>query len=343
MVYNSLLLSKKYTLDYIEISQHSRNIPRGYNFYFFNYHPVTMGWLDTKYLKRDLGCVGTIILEVAPNDPFVLCPQNDFTFYCVLDPTLKYKKKNVFPFPRPLETIKFDLPKIENPIPVIGTFGFATKGKGFQNVVAAVNNEFEQAIVKINIPYGDFVPNSKEYATFLADVCIKKAKKGIEVIVTNDFMNKEQLIKWCASNTLNCFLYDRNMPGLAATTDQAIVSERPLAVSDNDTFRHINAYIKSYPAWSLLDSINKSIPYVKQMKADWSAENFAKIFEIVLEQTRQILNSVINPLNSFTLPVKKKTLANAIEKRIKKYVRKIKKIKLNNLMGNDTKHNKKII
>ena len=343
MVYNCLLLSKNYTLDYLEIDQSSREIPLGYNFYFFNYHPFTMGWLDTKNLKRVLGCVGTIILEVAPDDPFVLCPENDFSFYCVLDPTLRSDKNNVYSFPRPLEKIRYQLPEVKNDIPIIGSFGFATKGKGFQHVVEAVNKEFDKAIVKINIPYGDFVKNSKEYASFLGNICKQKAKPGIEVIVTNDFMDKDELIKWCSSNTLNCFLYDRNMPGLAATTDQAIASERPLAVSDNDTFRHIISYIKPYPAWSLRDSISNSIPYVKRMKEDWSAENFARKFESLLNENRLIVNQTNDNQSTFTLPVKKKTITDLLEKRIKKYKRKLKKINLKSLIQNDTKRTKKII
>ena len=210
-----------------------------------------------------------MVLEVAPNDPFVLCPSNHFNAYCVLDPTLKSKNKKVYPFPRPLEQIDFELPTAVNEIPVIGTFGFATKGKGFQHVVDAVNKEFDRAIIKINIPYGDFVPESKSYAEFLGKICKEKAKPGIEVKVSHDFMDKNDLIKWCSLNTLNCFLYDRNMPGLSATTDQAIVSEKPLAISENETFRHILEYLQPYPVFSLKDSIAKSAGIVKQMKEDW--------------------------------------------------------------------------
>ncbi|MBL0358568.1 MAG: hypothetical protein IPP72_17655 [Chitinophagaceae bacterium] len=205
MVYKSLLHSELYTLDYQEIDIDNRQVKMGYDFYFFNYHPVTMKWLETRQLKKQLGFVSTMILEVAPNDPFVLCPERDFDLYCVLDPTVRTKQKNVFPFPRPLEKTDFSLPVSNNEIPVIGSFGFATRGKGFQHVVEAVNKEFEKAIVKINIPYGDFVPESEQYAKFIGDLCKQKAKPGIDVQVTHDFMSKEALIQWCGANTLNCF------------------------------------------------------------------------------------------------------------------------------------------
>jgi hypothetical protein len=347
MVYQCLMLSNKYSLDYIEIDETNRTMKTGYDFYLFNYHPSTMHWLDTKPLRKKLGFVMTIVLEVLPNDPFPLCPKNDFDTYIVLDPTINIKNKKVYAFPRPLEKIDFELPNIKNEIPVIGTFGFATKGKGFQHVVDAVNKEFDKAIVRINIPFGDFVPDSQKYAHFLADVCKQKAKEGIEVQVTHDFMSKKELIKWCASNTLNCFLYDRNMPGLAATTDQAIVSKRPLSISNNETFRHVIKYIQPYPNLSLRQTIATTEPIVNQIINDWSPENFAKKFEEVLIKNNNLIakKHFYSASKEFILIIKKNNLLNTISQRIKKYKRKIKKANFTIILShkNDSKHPKAII
>ena len=95
----------------------------------------------------------TWVLEVDPNDPFVLCPKDSFDVYCVLDPSMKIDNKRVYVFPRPLEIIEDIAPYQETAIPTIGTFGFATPGKGFELVVDAVNREFEQAIIKINMHF----------------------------------------------------------------------------------------------------------------------------------------------------------------------------------------------
>lgn len=326
MVYNCLVKSGNYILDYQEVDEKNREIKLGYDFYFFNYHPATMKWLQTRHLKKTLGFVISMILEVAPNDPFVLCPSNHFNFYCALDPTINSKYKNVFAFPRPLEKVDFILPVVYNEIPIIGSFGFATKGKGFQHVVEAVNKEFDKAIVKINIPYGDFVPESEQYAYFLGKFCKEKAKAGIEVQVTHDFMSKEELIKWCASNTLNCFLYDRNMPGLSATTDQAIVSGKPLAVSANDTFRHITSYLTPYPKFSLLDSIEKSGVIVNKMNLDWQPEKFMEKFEHILKTYEQKIIKPSTTKGIFNLPLKENNILDFITGRLKKYKRKFKKI-----------------
>ncbi|MBK6384352.1 MAG: hypothetical protein IPF69_12985 [Chitinophagaceae bacterium] len=339
MVYNCLKLSRMYTLEYVEISREQPEIPVGFDFYFFNYHPSTMAWMDTSGLKKTLGLVITMVLEVLPGDPFVMCPDTHFHGYCVLDPTIRSRNKYVFAFPRPLEKIDYELPYMENEIPVIGSFGFATKGKGFQHVVEAVNKEFNKAIVKINIPYGDFVPKSKEYAMFLAEVCKNKAKEGIEVIITHEYMEKKALIEWCARNTLNCFLYDRNLPGLAATTDQAIVAGRPLSVSNNDTFRHILAYLKPYPEMSLRTAIAESSRFVKQMQYDWSPDSFMTKFEEILPDLINKRKPGNVSTDRFILPVVKKSITETIKKKYRKYKRYFSISKINHVIANRKKVN----
>jgi hypothetical protein len=324
MVFNCLKLSGKYSLDYIEIDNKNRVIPLGYQFYFFNYHPSTLGWIDTAKLKKLNGLIITMVLEVLPNDPFVMCPDNHFDGYCVLDPTLKSSNKKVFAFPRPLDSLPVDFTAEQNEIPVIGSFGFATRGKGFQHVVAAVNKEFDKALIRINIPFGDFVPDSEKYAHFLGELCKKTAKEGIEVDITHKYMSKNELIEWCSKNTLNCFLYDRDLPGLAATTDQAILSGRPLSVSDNETFRHIHQYLPSYPKLSLKESIDQSVPWVKQMQHDWSPRVFCSIFENMLEKLYLSNTPRKTDHGFFDIPILENNFLNRINKRFRKYKRYIK-------------------
>ena len=227
MIYSALSLSDRYILDYVEIDEKNRKIPAGYDFFAFNYHPVTMSWLNTKKIRRLPGLKLTFVLEVSPNNPFVLCSPNDFDIYCPLDPTMKIDDKRVYSFPRPLESFKVSGTFIDSEIPIIGSFGFATPGKGFELLVDAVNREFDEVIVRINIPSGTFADDvfwplqRGNYAEYLGELCSHVAKKGITVKITHEYMTKAQLIEWCAQNTLNCFLYNRNHSGLSATTNQS--------------------------------------------------------------------------------------------------------------------------
>lgn len=286
MAYQCLLNSEKYSLDYTEITEDNLTLSTDYDFYFFNYHVKTMSWLDTKSIKTLLpGVKMTIVLEVSPNDPFVFCSPDDFDIYCVLDPTLNINMKNVFPFPRPLEIFSGnDVPYEPKEIPLIGSFGLGTHGKGFEHLLDAVNREFERANVRINIPYATYWDEGEAYAKYLAQMCKDRAKEGIEVTVTHDYMTKPELINWCGQNTINCFFYDRNLPGLAATTDQAIASGRPLLISKNNTFRHIQKYIKPFPYQTLKEAIENTQKNVEEIQREWSPAKFRERFEEIVEK-----------------------------------------------------------
>jgi len=284
MIYFALLKSDMFTLDYQEIDAKNREIKDGYDFYAFNYHPFTMPWLDTTAIRNINGFKLTFVLEALPNNPFPMCPPHDFDAYCVLDPTMKIGNNKVYAFPRPLDSFT-PVKQIAPSIPTIGTFGFATAGKGFDKVVTAVSKEFDYAIVRINIPTGTHVGVMQEaLIAKIEKACYAAANPGIVVQITHDYMTKQELINWCACNTLNCFLYDRSQPGLSATTDQAISSGRPLAVSANETFRHIHKYLTPYPKKSLKESIASSMVEVKQMQEDWSQRAFAREFEKMLDE-----------------------------------------------------------
>ena len=103
MVYRSLLLSDRYKLDYVEVGPTATLISGKYDFYFFNYHISEMGWLETQSLRNLPGLKITLVLEMLPNEPFVMCSTEDFDAYCVLDPTMNVADKRVYALPRPLE------------------------------------------------------------------------------------------------------------------------------------------------------------------------------------------------------------------------------------------------
>ena len=315
MVFQCLVNSDEYSLDYIEIDEENHTVSGGYDFYLFNYHMVTMSWLDTKRIKTALpGVKMTIVLEVAPNDPFVYCSPDDFDAYLALDPTLSSSRKNVYSFPRPLEAVDNLSPHVPKDIPVIGSFGFATEGKGFDHLIDAVNKEFDKAVVRINIPYASYADASRNFAAQLAEMCKNRAKNGIEVVVTHDFMSKFDLIEWCRQNTINCFLYDRNMPGLAATTDQAISSGRPLIISKNDTFRHVEKFIKPYPQQTLKEAIENTPEKVEEIQREWSPKKFRERFEKTLSdfQFEEKLNAS-DATESITLSIKEDSQPDFIQ------------------------------
>jgi len=274
MVYD--ILRKRYNLDYLEPIPVIESIPDGYDFTVFNWHFVTMP-LDTKKLHTLKGIKIAIVLETLPKNPFVTSIPTNFDEYMVLDPTMNHSDSRVNAFPRPLEMI--DVPPYNSEATVIGSFGFPTPGKGFDLLVEQVNKEYDQAVVRLNIPVGTHCQNIGQS---LVAQCVSKAKPGITIIASHDYFNKYELIKWCSTNTINCFFYQRQQPGLSATTDQAIISGRPLLVSECETFRHIHQYISPFPKTTIRRAITESLTGVKTMQKDWSSENFNRIFEEML-------------------------------------------------------------
>jgi hypothetical protein len=282
MIYNNLKNSEYYKLDYTE-QLHDGMCLHPYDFYIFNYHFRDMGWLDTKVKLPGLKIA--MVLEMEPDNPFVMMPD-DFDIYCVLDPTFnpKCKDERIYAMPRALESSEVP-PYVENKIPQIGTFGFLTRGKGYDKVVEAVGKEFKQASVRINIPFGTHIGFTQRIKMYLLERKIRRVtRRGIDVSITHDYLSKWELLKWCSENTLNVFLYDRDLPGLAATCDQCITSGRPLAVSDNPTFRHILKYLTPYPRSTLKGSILGSDLGILMMKEDWSKERFRERFEYILHE-----------------------------------------------------------
>jgi len=290
MVYECLMLSNKYSLDYLEIDEKHRTISGSYDFYIFNYHQITMGWLNLDCIKELPGFKTTIVLEVDIDNPFCMCPNNIFDAYLVLDPTIRDNNKNVYAFPRPLEKQieeqnNFSTIVNDSSVPIIGTFGFYNgNSKGFDKLIDAVNKEFDEAVVRINALNPDWGGNSSEFDKFVNYLKNYPTKKNVKIIITSNYLNKKELIDWCASNTLNAFFYNRHGAGLSATTDQAITSGRPLAVSTGYTFRHIHQYIKPYPYVSLRDSINNGVFAIKKIQEEWSQLSFIKKFEDILDK-----------------------------------------------------------
>jgi hypothetical protein len=195
----------------------------------------------------------------------------------VLDPTVEDKDK-IWGMPRPIEPYNPE-PRPTREIPVIGSFGFATAGKRFDLIIDQVNREYNEAIIRFNIPEATYVPSTAH--TDLAESLKQLARRGIDLQITHDYLTKQELIEWCAYNDLNVFFYYRNMTGLAAVTDQAISAQRPLLVTEDYTFRHIHAYMEPYPKLSMKKALTCHEP-VQRMYEDWHPAQFAKKFEVIL-------------------------------------------------------------
>ncbi len=283
MVYNCLKNSPFYTLDYTE----NRDFLQDYDFAIVNQHDVVNFWITETMVKNFNKPVFCVVTEVGHSGDVISRSPKFYTAYIVLDSSID-DINNIYGFPRPLE--QYIAPTyIEKNIPIIGSFGFATGGKRWDKILEQVYKEFDNAIVRFNIPYATYIPDNKSYIDNVINKCNEVVSSNnnpnIKLEITHTNFIKEELIYWCSQNTINCFFYDRNKShptGLCATADQCIIAERPLLVTGDNTFRHIHKYIDYFPNISIKESIEQTIPGVLKMKEDWSSQNFTEKFENIL-------------------------------------------------------------
>lgn len=276
MIYNALKLSSMYTIDYTE----EKVMLHDYDFAIFNYHPYVNSWITKSELDKYKGQTFGIVLEVGHHVDLMPNTAKIFQKYIVIDPTIT-DTHNIFGFPRPIERYPR---KTEYPPEVtIGSFGFATQGKRWAEVLEQTNKTFDNATIKINIPYATFVPNCHNEINKIREHLLSiKLKPYVKLKLTHDYLDKTELIDWCAENTANCFPYYRDLAGLAAVTDQAISAQKPILITNNPAFRHLLKYIEPYTEIGFKEAMIKSITGVYQMYNDWSPITFCQKFERIL-------------------------------------------------------------
>lgn len=227
----------------------------------YNYYPTVLPWLATRIVPRlyrnniaaiqipQIGIIHEITQHVADTAinykkkylPFASRNLINllFDYYIAADPTLLlfnpfvYKTGRLVPsyaktFKPPSETI-------------IGSIGFATPGKGFEKIVRLVQQEFNEAIIRFNIPSADFGDKEGSNARAVTEICRAQINKpGIQLLITHDFLDKEDMLDFLAQNTINVFLYENGCNrGLSSAIDNAMAVRRPIAVSDDGMFRHL--------------------------------------------------------------------------------------------------------
>jgi hypothetical protein len=341
MVYNCLKDSNNYDLFYSEKEEFDLN----YDFAIVNQHNITNNWIKEIHIKIFNKPIFCVVTEVGLKENNLLeHPPKFFTAYILLDSSVK-DKNNIYGFPRPLENYKFENEKI-NPIPIVGSFGFATPGKRWDKIIIETQKSFDEAIIRFNIPYATYVPGNEEKIKAVKDMCngiITKPKIKLEI--THNTLSKEELLNWCRENTINCFLYEREEffnCGLCATTDQAIIAERPLLVSYDKTFRHIHKYINYYPNISIKEAIEQTKNGVKKMKEDWSSVNFLNKFENILEyylkkneKNKNIEYEILSANYYFEESNKNGIVTELIKKLFKRYLDCDYLIKINDIIINN--------
>lgn len=306
---------------------------------FYNYHPAVMPWICTKKTKSvyknniseielmQIAMIHEITQKVADNasnrrDRYL---QGDpafqwnslFDFYVAADPTLLLKNDIVFKTGRliPEYINNFPLPQMLT----VGSFGFGTANKGFEKIVEKVQEEFDEAVIRFNIPFAAFGDSDGANAKKIAQNCRSRIKKeGIKLEISHEFLNDDELLNFLAKNTINIFLYeDKENRGISSTLDFALAVNRPLAVSDSTMFRHVINTVPSINTahYSLKSILEKGIVPTQVFREEWDQKNMTwEIDRIIDTAFHKFINkpklSLAKKLKGF---VKRKVTGKATE------------------------------
>ncbi len=205
----------------------------------YNFHPATLTWINAKITKK-IKCPQIGIIHEVSQQGADKADNGLFDFHIAHDPTLLLRNPLVFKVGRLIPPYKNEnqIPTI----PTIGSFGFGTPGKGFEKIVELVQKEFDEAIIRLNIPFATFGDADGENAKLIAENCRNLlTKPGIKLQISHEFLTQEEILDFLSQNTINVFLYEEQefQRGISSASDLALAVKRPIAVSFTSMFRHL--------------------------------------------------------------------------------------------------------
>jgi len=203
----------------------------------YNYYPSTLYWLNEH--TRDIIDTPQIIIYHESSVAFT--PDG----ICKVDPTGEDDlENNIIHLPRPLHDNLVQTEFLNHDAPVIGSFGFGFANKNFPYIAQLVKEQFDEAVLRLSIPYAEFGDNDGRSARFEVDK-IKKILSGtkIQLDVNHNFLEPQELYNFLSNNDINVFCYD-TMPerSISGSTDYALSVKKPIALSRSNMFNHFHKY-----------------------------------------------------------------------------------------------------
>jgi len=253
---------------------------------FYNYHPQTLTFINP-HMSRRYKQLNIAIMHEMTQDEADRMPDGFFQHYVMGDPTLIENNPAVFKTGRLI--LPYTNTKQTPDVVTIGTFGFALGSKGYQQLVDVVEQEFDEAIIRIHIPANGIIDADGSGALQQIEECRRRIKKpGIKLEASHDFLDREAMLDFLAGNTINAFLYAyHKIAGVSSTPDHAMAVGRPLVVNKSIMFRHLQSvYPRIIIEESNLGEIvsHGSEPYA-HLRWLWSEDNFIREYENILDKT----------------------------------------------------------
>ena len=242
----------------------------------FNWYKPVMNWL-TQEVLNNLSQYEKYIIYHDGEYPYF----NNISGILINDPTKKVDNVYEYNIGRCLfnniET------KNKNKQITISSFGFPFLDKGFQKLLNKVNNEFSGAIVRLHLPHANI-----DTFNLLKNQTLNEIKKfdlgKNELIITEDYLNNDEILNWLSESNINCFYYDEKPShGISSVIDYALSVDVPIGISKSIMFRHIYSEDIDLDINTIQKIINNGLNPIYNHKKMWSNKNFILKFNNIFK------------------------------------------------------------
>lgn len=252
---------------------------------FYNYYPGVMDWA----VGAPQGFEGRVHIGMAHEVTHQHANQHlgVFDYWVATDPSFPSHNQNGwFKTVRPIFSCFDSISNIDEECPTIGSFGFFFRNKGYEDIIGAVKKEFSEAIIRLHLTVAHFHGGSNEarLEEYKKELYALTEGTGITLVVSDNYKNDEDLVKWLSTNDINILLYHKNPGrGISSAVDYCVAAGRPLIISESEQFRHVQDVLPTYPHQSIKEALKLGNEEVKKLQKAWSFEAFIKDYEGIMK------------------------------------------------------------
>lgn len=251
------------------------------NFIIYNWHGLTMSWLQNNIINLFKNKTKQLIIYHESTYPNHLSIDG-----IIMTDLSENKSLNQFSIPRPIYEI--NLPKTKKEKIKFGSFGFGFDNKGFERICQLVNQNFTNVIIHLHITSSFFCDIDGRISNNVINRCqMLMEGSSNELMITTEFYENEDILKFLNDNTVNLFLYD-DMPGrgLSSVIDYAVSVDTPLIVNNSTMFRHLlshkpNMSIDNTNIQTIIENGNNDILFFRK---EWSNSKLKDKFLNILNE-----------------------------------------------------------
>jgi hypothetical protein len=250
----------------------------------YNHHPVTLRWLNngiTRPVKNMRNIKQIVLFGHEHVDKFT-----NVDSYVYTDPTMKVEEHEYAGLPPVMYYDDIQYSKPSGTIK-IGTSGIGNITKNLSAIIKLINEQFtEDVILNLHVSNGAFVDPTGKLSSKLIEECRSLANPNVQINVNQEFLDKEDLIRWLNGNDINLYWYSTSsVYGVSSSLDRALASRKPFGVNDSSFLKHMRRDFNDLTKTPIKDIIAAGAEPLNEFYDKWNAETVVSFYERIVDET----------------------------------------------------------